>query len=307
MKIGIVGLGRMGGNMATRLELSEHQVVGFDPHEEAREIAAGKGVDPVSSIEELCSKLEPPRAVWCMVPAGGPTNETLELLGDVLEAGDIVVNGANANFRESQEWAMKLGEKGIHLVDAGVSGGVWGLENGYCLMVGGPAEAVSQIEPILTALAPENGWLHVGPCGAGHFVKMVHNGIEYGLMQAYAEGFELMAAADELNLDLPAIAKLWSEGSVVRSWLLELIAAALDGDGFSTVKPWVDDSGEGRWTVEEAVRRAVPLPAITAALFERFGSRQLPEGDEPGSFAHRLLAALREQFGGHAVKRDPPV
>jgi 6-phosphogluconate dehydrogenase len=306
MNLGLVGLGRMGGNMAARLEGRGHQIYGFDPNPAAREEAATKGIDPADSLEALVEALESPRSIWVMVPAGGPTTSTLETLRDLLAEGDVVIDGGNSNFRETQEWAMRLGEKGIHLVDAGVSGGVWGLEHGYCLMVGGPAEAVSQLEPILTALAPEKGWLHVGPSGAGHFVKMVHNGIEYGLMQAYAEGFELMAAAPELDLDLPAIAELWGKGSVVRSWLLELTVLALAGEGFSKVRPWVDDSGEGRWTVEEAVRRAVPLPAITAALYERFGSRQLPEGDQPGSFAHRLLAALREQFGGHAVKRDPP-
>ncbi|HUR48632.1 MAG TPA: decarboxylating 6-phosphogluconate dehydrogenase [Acidimicrobiales bacterium] len=307
MKIGLIGLGRMGGNMATRLELKVHDVVGFDPSPAAREEAAAKGVEPVDSLENLVKALQPPRAIWCMVPAGSPTTSTLETLGGLLEAGDVIVEGGNSNFRETQDWAARLSKSGISLVDAGVSGGVWGLENGYCLMVGGPAEAVSLVEPVLTDLAPEKGWLHVGPSGAGHFVKMVHNGIEYGLMQSYAEGFELMASATELNLDLPAIAELWGKGSVVRSWLLELVILALAGDGFSEVKPWVDDSGEGRWTVEEGVRRAVPLPAITAALYERFGSRQQPVDGQPGSYAHRLLAALREQFGGHAVKRDPPV
>ena len=306
MKIGIVGLGRMGANMAARLEGKQHDVIGFDPTAAARDAAAEHGVEPVDSLENLVERLQPPRAVWCMVPAGPPTTSTLDALGGLLEAGDVIVEGGNSNFRETQKYAGLLGESGISLVDAGVSGGIWGLEHGYCLMVGGPAEAVSLVEPVLTDLAPEKGWLHVGPSGAGHFVKMVHNGIEYGLMQAYAEGFELMASATELDLDLPAIAELWGKGSVVRSWLLELVALALAGEGFSQVKPWVDDSGEGRWTVEEGVRRAVPLPAITAALYERFGSRQLPEGDDPGSFAHRLLAALREQFGGHAVKRDPP-
>ena len=307
MKLGIVGLGRMGANMAARLEHKAHEVIGFDPNAPARQQAAEKGVEPVESLEALVATLEPPRAVWCMVPAGGPTNATLEALAGLLEPGDVVVEGGNSNFRETQAWAERLGEAGVSLVDAGVSGGVWGLEHGYCLMVGGPAEAVSLVEPVLTDLAPEKGWLHVGPSGAGHFVKMVHNGIEYGMMQSYAEGFELMASATELNLDLPAIAELWGKGSVVRSWLLELVALALSGEGFSKVKPWVDDSGEGRWTVEEGVRRAVPLPAITAALYQRFGSRQHPDGDDPGSYAHRLLAALREQFGGHAVKRDPPV
>ena len=307
MKVGIVGLGRMGANMAARLEFREHEVVGFDPGEAARASAAEHGVEPVDSLERLVENLEPPRAVWCMIPAGPPTTSTLEALAGLLDDGDVVVEGGNSNFRETQKYADLLAQSGISLVDAGVSGGIWGLEHGYCLMVGGPAEAVSLVEPILTALAPENGWLHVGPSGAGHFVKMVHNGIEYGLMQAYAEGFELMASATEMNLDLPAIAELWGKGSVVRSWLLELVALALAGEGFSQVKPWVDDSGEGRWTVEEGVRRAVPLPAITAALYQRFGSRQHPTDDDPGSYAHRLLAALREQFGGHAVKRDPPV
>ena len=306
MKMGLIGLGKMGGNMAARLEGKGHEVVGFDPNASARQEAADKGVEPVESLDGLVERLESPRSIWAMVPAGAPTTSTLETLGELLSPGDVVIDGGNSNFRVTQEWAMRLGEREIHLVDAGVSGGIWGLEHGYCLMVGGPAEAVSQIETVLTDLAPEKGWLHVGPAGAGHYVKMVHNGIEYGLMQAYAEGFELMASAEEMNLDLPAIAELWGQGSVVRSWLLELIALALAGDGFSAVKPWVDDSGEGRWTVEEAVRRAVPLPVITAALFERFGSRQLPEGDDPGSFAHRLLAALRAEFGGHAVRRDPP-
>jgi 6-phosphogluconate dehydrogenase len=297
----------MGGNMATRLEKKSHEVIGFDPGVAAREAAAEHGVHPVDSLESLVERLDRPRAIWCMVPAGPPTTSTLEQLGGLLDEGDVIVEGGNSNFRETQRYAALLAESGVALVDAGVSGGIWGLENGYCLMVGGPAEAVSLVEPVLTDLAPEKGWLHVGPSGAGHFVKMVHNGIEYGLMQSYAEGFELMASAKELDLDLPAIAELWGKGSVVRSWLLELVALALAGEGFSQVAPWVDDSGEGRWTVEEGVRRAVPLPAITAALYQRFGSRQHPGDGDPGSYAHRLLAALREQFGGHAVRRDPPV
>ena len=301
MKIAMVGLGRMGGNMTTRLVRAGHEVVAFDLSEEARAAAVAEGASSAADLAATVAALEPPRAVWVMVPAGAPTADTITALAEHLDAGDVVVDGGNSNYRDSMSRAVELLNRGIHLVDAGVSGGVWGLEEGYCLMVGGSPEAVAVVEPAFRALAPPDGYAHVGPSGAGHFVKMVHNGIEYGLMQAYAEGFELMSAATEFALDLPAIAGLWEHGSVVRSWLLELTALALDDrEGFASVRGWVQDSGEGRWTVEESVRRAVPAPVITAALFARFASRQ----DE--SFAARLTAAMRNQFGGHAVVRKPP-
>ena len=288
MELGMVGLGRMGSGMTERLRQAGHEVMTFDPNVEST----------ASSLAELVQQLEPPRHVWLMIPAGDVTeNAFRELLG-LLEQGDAIVDGGNSNFRDSQRRAAEAGERGVHFVDAGVSGGIWGLREGFALMVGGDAEPVGRLGPVLEALAPEGGFGHVGPPGAGHFVKMVHNGIEYGLMQAYAEGFELMEAS-EFDLDLGAVAELWRHGSVVRSWLLDLLARAFEQNpGLDGIRGYVDDSGEGRWTVEEAIRTAVPLPAISAALYARFASRQ----DE--SYAARVNAALREQFGGHAVKRD---
>jgi 6-phosphogluconate dehydrogenase len=250
----------------------------------------------VTSLEELAAKLTPPRAAWVMVPAGKPTDDTIAALCERFEPGDVIVDGGNSNYHQAAPTAAELAARGVGFVDAGTSGGVWGLEEGYCLMVGGTKEAVSVVEPALLTLAPTGGYAHVGPIGAGHFVKMVHNGIEYGLMQAYAEGFEILGAADEFDLDLHEIASIWRYGSVVRSWLLDLTERALaPGSGFDEISGVVTDSGEGRWTVEEAVNRAVPAPVITAALYTRFASRQ------KDSFADRLLAALRNQFGGHAV------
>jgi 6-phosphogluconate dehydrogenase len=287
MKLGMVGLGRMGGNMAERLRRDGHEVAGY----------ARSGGGTASSLEELVGQLEPTRVVWLMIPAGAPTEGALtELLG-LLEEGDVIVDGGNSNFRDSQRRAAVAAERGIRFIDAGVSGGVWGLENGYCLMVGGDAEAVGVVESALRSLAPEGGYAHVGPSGAGHFVKMVHNGIEYGLMEAYAEGFEIMHAS-EFELDLKEVAGIWRYGSVVRSWLLELLHDAYEAEGneLERTAGYVEDSGEGRWTVFEAINESVPAPVITASLFARFASRQ----DE--SYAAKINAALRKQFGGHAVK-----
>ena len=301
MQIGMVGLGKMGANMSARLVGTGHDVVAFDLSAEARAAVAAKGARPAERLEDLVAALSPPRAVWVMVPAGEPTTSTIATLKELLGAGDVVIDGGNSNYREAAPTAASLAEKGIGFVDAGTSGGVWGLANGYCLMVGGTKEAVSVCEPALLALAPEGGYAHVGPVGAGHFVKMVHNGIEYGLMQAYAEGFEILGAAQEFSLDLHEIASIWRYGSVVRSWLLELTERALaPGSGFESIEGYVVDSGEGRWTAHEAIERGVPAPVIATSLFARFASRQTD------SFANRLLAALRNQFGGHAVVTEPP-
>jgi 6-phosphogluconate dehydrogenase len=297
MELGFVGLGRMGGNMVTRLTRGGHQVVAFDRSDAAVAAAVGAGARGVASLDDLVRVLAPPRAVWVMVPAGAPTESTIADLGGRLSAGDLIVDGGNTHYKEDRRRGRDLAARGVQYVDAGTSGGIWGLENGYCLMVGGEPAAIARLAPALATLAPPNGWLHVGAIGSGHYVKMIHNGIEYGMMQAYAEGFELMAGSD-YALDLPAIAKLWGQGSVVRSWLLELTADALAADPkLAAVKAWVEDSGEGRWTVEDAVDKAIPAPVITAALFARFRSRR------ENSFADRLLAALRNAFGGHAVRR----
>jgi 6-phosphogluconate dehydrogenase len=290
----MVGLGRMGGNMTKRLIERGHEIVAFDVNPETVEAAESEGAIPAYSLEELVSKLKPPRAAWVMVPAGPITENTCNTLAGLMEAGDVLIDGGNSNYKHAQKMSAALAPQGIAFLDAGTSGGVWGLKNGYCLMVGGDAAAVAKVEPIFRDLAPENGYAHVGPSGAGHFVKMVHNGIEYGLLQAYAEGFALMHAADEFELDLHEIASIWRYGSVVRSWLLELAELALaDSTTFSTIKGYVEDSGEGRWTVEEAIARSVSAPVITASLFERFSSRS------PNSFAARIVAALRNEFGGH--------
>jgi 6-phosphogluconate dehydrogenase len=288
----------MGANMTTPLIEQGHEVVGFDLGAEARATVAGYGAETAATLEELAGKLSAPRVAWVMVPSGKPTDETVAALGSLFDPGDIVIDGGNSNYKEAAPYAAQLAAGGVQFIDAGTSGGVWGLENGYCLMVGGSPEAVSVAEPIFLALAPEGGYAHVGPVGAGHFVKMVHNGIEYGLMEAYAEGFELMSKAEEYNLDLHEIASIWRYGSVVRSWLLELTELALrPGAGFENIEPYVVDSGEGRWTLEEALDRDVPVPVIAASLFRRYESR------EKSSYGLRLLAALRNQFGGHAVVR----
>jgi 6-phosphogluconate dehydrogenase len=298
MQIGFVGLGRMGLNMVTRLVRGGHTVVAYDRSADAVARAEAAGAKGVSTLEALIEGLAAPRAVWVMVPSGDPTESTVAALGRLLSAGDAIIDGGNTNFHDDVRRAQVLSAKRLEYVDAGTSGGVWGLQEGYCLMVGGKADVCKRLEPIFLTLAPTDGYLHVGDHGAGHYVKMIHNGIEYGLMQAYAEGFELMHESD-YKVDLGAIANLWNRGSVVRSWLLELTARALAEDAdLSGLKGYVDDSGEGRWTLHEAIDRGVPLPVLTAALFTRFRSRE----DNP--FSERMLAALRNQFGGHAVKKS---
>jgi 6-phosphogluconate dehydrogenase len=288
VKLAMVGLGRMGGNMTERLREHGHDVATY----------ARSGGGTAASLDELVAQLEPRRVVWLMIPAGSPTEESVARLLDLLDEGDVIVDGGNSNFRDSQRRAATAAEHRIEFIDAGVSGGIWGRELGYCLMVGGEPDAVAAVEPAFLALAPEGGYAHVGPSGGGHFVKMVHNGIEYGLMQAYAEGFHLLQAS-EFELDLGTVAELWRHGSVVRSWLLDLLARALDEDsGLAGIRGYVEDSGEGRWTVQQAIEQAVPLYVITAALYARFASRE----DE--SFAAKVNAALRNQFGGHAIRRD---
>jgi 6-phosphogluconate dehydrogenase len=289
MKLGMVGLGRMGGNMTKRLERDGHEVATY----------ARSGGGTAATLEDLVGQLEPRRAVWLMIPAGDPTEQAVKTLTGLLERGDIIVDGGNSNFRDSQRRSALAREHGIGYVDAGVSGGIWGLENGYCLMVGGERDDVEQLEPAFLTLAPEDGYAHVGPSGAGLFVKMVHNGIEYGLMQAYAEGFEILKAS-EFELDLHEIAGIWRYGSVVRSWLLELLYNAFEQEGneLEGIAGYVEDSGEGRWTIFEAINESVPAPVIASSLFARFASRQ----DE--SFGAKINAALRKQFGGHAVKTE---
>ena len=296
MQLGFVGLGKMGLNMVTRLIQGGHDIVAFDRSADVVARAEAIGATGVANLEALVAGLSAPRAVWVMVPSGDPTEQTVAALARLLNPGDVIIDGGNTNFHDDVRRAQALDASGIHYVDAGTSGGVWGLKEGYCLMVGGREDVCARLEPIFLTLAPKDGYLRVGGHGAGHYVKMVHNGIEYGLMQAYAEGFELMQASD-YKPDLAKVASLWMHGSVVRSWLLELTARALDDDGdLSNIKGYVEDSGEGRWTLQEGIDRRVPLPALTASLFTRFRSRM----DNP--FAERLLAAMRNQFGGHAVK-----
>jgi 6-phosphogluconate dehydrogenase len=295
----MIGLGRMGGNMARRLLRGGHEVVGYNQTPEQTEKIEAEGATGTYSLDELVSKLEPPRIAWAMVPAGPPTEDVVNQLSDLLSPGDIAVDGGNSRYTESMARAAALKEKGISFIDAGTSGGIWGLDAGYCLMVGAEPEAFKTLEPVLETLAPANGYAHVGPPGAGHFTKMVHNGIEYALMQGYAEGFEILESS-EFDLDLAQISNLWRQGSVVRSWLLDLAASALDKDpDLSELAPYVEDSGEGRWTVESAINESVPAPTIAAALFARFSSRQ------DDSFAMKLVAALRKEFGGHAVRPEP--
>ncbi len=300
MELGMIGMGRMGGNMARRLLGGSHRVLVYDPLTENMEATVKHGAIGFNSIVELVSNLSPPRAVWLMVPSGEPTESAINTLAAELSAGDIIIDGGNSNYKDSMRRATALSGKGIIFLDVGTSGGIWGRKEGYCLMVGGEISAFRRMESIFQTLAPSSnqGYGHVGPSGAGHFVKMVHNGIEYGLMQAYAEGFELMQAKTEFKLDLPQIADIWRYGSVVRSWLLDLAAAALREDpGLETVEAYVEDSGEGRWTVQESLELAVPIPVITQSLQARFRSRQ----EQP--FSGKMLAALRNQFGGHPVKK----
>ncbi len=299
MRIGFIGLGRMGANMVRRSLRDGHEIVAYNRTPEKTKEIAGEGAEAAFSIEELVGKLEKPRAVWIMVPAGDATEAQIEELLEHLEPGDTIIDGGNTNFHDDQRRHTELAAKGIQYVDAGTSGGIWGLELGYCLMVGGDKEAVEPLEPVFTSLAPKGGYLHVGGPGAGHYVKMVHNGIEYGLMQAYAEGFEIMHASD-YELDLAGISDLWMQGSVVRSWLLELAARAFRANGadLEHIKGFVADSGEGRWTVQEAIDHDVPAPVITLSLLTRFRSRQ------DDSYGAKVLAALRNEFGGHEVKKE---
>ena len=300
MEIGMIGLGRMGGNMVQRLLNGGHRVVTYDRSAEAVAASQSQGAVGVSSIEELVKNLTAPKAVWVMLPIGQPTEDTINSLIPLLSAGDTVLDGGNANYKDSMRRAEKLAEHGIDFMDVGTSGGIWGLVEGYALMIGGKKEVFQRLEPIFQTLAPskDQGLSHVGPAGSGHFVKMVHNGVEYGLMQAYAEGFEIMEAKKEFDLDLGQIAEGWRYGSVVRSWLLDLAAAALVEDPkLESLEAYVEDSGEGRWTVQESIDLAVPAPVITASVQARFRSRQ------EGPFGAKMLAALRNQFGGHAVRR----
>ena len=296
MRIGMIGLGKMGANMTERLLKGGHEVVAYDLSADALKQAESKGADTASTLAELAGKLGAPRSAWVMVPAGAPTNDTIDELAGLFAPGDVIVDGGNSNYKEAVDIAARLEKSGIGFVDAGTSGGVWGLTEGYCLMVGGSNESVGVVEPALRTLAPEGGYAHVGPVGAGHFVKMVHNGIEYGIMQAYAEGFEIMHEASEFDLDLHEIASIWRYGSVVRSWLLDLAERALrPGAGFEGIAPVVVDSGEGRWTALEAIDRGVPAPVIATSLFTRFASQ------DKDSYQLKMVAALRNQFGGHAV------
>jgi len=302
MELGIVGLGKMGANMARRLSRDGHRVVGYTHSVEVAHQLADEEehVVPTDSLEQLVEELSPPRVAWSMVPAGGPTDEVVGSLLELLDADDIIIDGGNSNYKDSLRHAEMVQEHGLHFVDVGVSGGIWGLEEGYGMMIGGEEEIVQHLSPIFETLAPapDKGWGRVGPNGAGHFVKMVHNGIEYGIMQAYAEGFEIMAAKEEFELDLHHIAETWRFGTVIRSWLLDLTANALSEDQtLSEIKGYVEDSGEGRWTVFESIDLDVPAPIITLALQMRFASRQSE------SYSAKLLAALRNEFGGHEVKR----
>lgn len=300
MELGMIGLGRMGANMVERLTAAGHQLVVYDQQPAAVERVSKGGAKGASSLAGLVQALATPRAIWLMVPAGAPTDQTLSALLPLLAKGDIVVDGGNSNYRDTLRRAEELARHGVDLVDSGTSGGIWGRTEGYALMIGGRKESVDRLRPIFESLAPakDKGWGHVGPTGSGHFVKMVHNGIEYGLMQAYAEGFSVLEHKEAFSLDLHQIAEIWRYGSVVRSWLLDLVARALEGDPkLAGVEPYVEDSGEGRWTVAEAIDLDVPTPVIALSLIERLRSR------EQKSYGDRLLAALRNQFGGHAIRR----
>jgi len=299
MDIAMVGLGKMGLNMTTRLLRGNHRVVAFDLSEQSLEAAEKEGAKSIEALEDILPALAVPRAVWVMVPAGDPTEKTVMELAEILSEGDIVIDGGNSNYKDSMRRAAYLKERGIYFVDVGTSGGIWGLQEGYSMMIGGEEDIVKHLQPVLETLAPapDRGWGHVGPSGAGHFVKMVHNGIEYGLMQAYAEGFDIMNAKKEFDLDLSQISEIWRYGSVVRSWLLDLTAEALAEDpDLTSFEAWVEDSGEGRWTVAEAIDKDVPAPVITLALEMRLISRQ------KDSYAAKVLSAMRNKFGGHKVR-----
>jgi 6-phosphogluconate dehydrogenase len=301
MELAMIGLGKMGLNMATRLVLGGHRVVGFARSVETVKEAVKLGAEGATSLEDAVSKLAAPRIIWLMIPAGKPTTDTIDTLSNMLSSGDIVIDGGNSNYKDTIKHADMLEAKGIEFVDSGTSGGIWGLKEGYSLMIGGKSTVVKKLHPIFETLAPaaDKGWGHVGPHGAGHYVKMIHNGIEYGMMQAFAEGFSILKSKKEFGLDLAQVSKIWQHGSVVRSWLLDLAALALEEDPkLSDIKPWVADSGEGRWTVFESIDLDVPAPVITLALQMRFASR-----DEE-NYTARMLAALRNQFGGHAVKKE---
>jgi 6-phosphogluconate dehydrogenase len=302
MELGFVGLGRMGMNMVERLRRGDHRIVAFDLDEKKLAEVRSHGAQGVKSLKELVAALRPPRGVWVMVPAGDPTERTIAELAGMMQPDDTIIDGGNTNFHDDVRRAGELKPRGIHYLDAGTSGGIWGLKVGYCLMVGGEQAIFRRFEPVFKTLGPPDGYAYMGPNGAGHYVKMIHNGIEYGLMQAYAEGFECMSKS-QYELDLARIAKLWGQGSVVRSWLLELAADALAKDpGLKHVRGYVEDSGEGRWTVFDAIEKDVSAPAITAALFTRFRSRA--DKDAEGTFGEKLLAALRNEFGGHAVVKE---
>ena len=298
MQLAMIGLGRMGGNMVRRLMGGGHQLVVYDRSPQAVQEYAGQGAKPSRGLADVCAQLQPPRVVWVMVPSGAPTQATIDDLAGRLAKGDVIIDGGNSNFHDTMRRGEALRAKGIDFVDAGTSGGIWGLEVGYCLMVGGPDEAVRRCEPIFKTLAPPDGYAHVGPTGAGHFVKMIHNGIEYGMLQAYAEGYEILHASKDFKLDLRRIAALWNQGSVVRSWMNELAERAFSADpDLADIRGFVEDSGEGRWTVQEAIDLSVPAPVITLALQMRFRSRQ------EDSFSAKVVAALRKEFGGHATKK----
>ncbi|KXK13725.1 MAG: 6-phosphogluconate dehydrogenase [Chloroflexi bacterium OLB14] len=302
MELAMIGLGKMGLNMATRLVQGGHKVIGYDRTKESVENASKNGIDGANSIEEALQKLPKQKIIWLMIPSGKPTAETIKQFSTLLNKGDIVIDGGNSNYKETIAHAEMLAQKGIDFVDCGTSGGIWGLKEGYSMMIGGKKDVVETLNPIFETLAPakDKGWGRVGPHGAGHFVKMIHNGIEYGMMQAYAEGFGILKGKKEFELDLAQVSHIWQNGSVVRSWLLDLAANALDEDAeLKDIKPWVADSGEGRWTVFESIDLDVPAPVITLALQMRFASR-----DEE-NYPARMLAALRNQFGGHAIKKSP--
>ncbi len=301
MNLGMVGLGRMGANMAQRLMKGGHQLVGFDPNPDARQALVAKGAQATDSLEALVGKLAQPRIVWIMVPAGTITDDTLTKLLMLLAAGDIVIDGGNSNYKDTLRRGKAFEEKNINFVDCGTSGGIWGVTEGYSMMIGGDIATVENLRPVFQTLAPSKdlGWGHVGPLGSGHFTKMVHNGIEYGMMQAYAEGFSILRHKEDFGLDLHKVAEIWRNGSVVRSWLLDLTADALDKNpDMNGIAPYVDDSGEGRWTVNEAIDLGVFAPVITLSLLDRLRSR------DPDSYADKLLAAMRNQFGGHAIKKE---